>query len=86
MAREGEPAIVARGEALDSPASAVGLTKRRLEILQLLSEHHTPKTIAEHLVISEKTVRTHVENINQQLGVSSYREAVRKARSLGIVT
>lgn len=86
LAREGESAIIARGEALDSPASAIGLTKRRLEILQLLSEHHTPKTIAEHLVISERTVRTHVENINQQLGVSSYREAVRKARSLGIVT
>jgi GAF domain-containing protein/DNA-binding CsgD family transcriptional regulator len=85
LAREGEPAIVARGASRASPASAVGLTKRRLEILQLLSEHHTPKTIAEHLVISEKTVRTHIQDINRQLGVSSYREAVRKARSLGIV-
>ena len=86
LAREGEPAIVARGDGLDSPASAIGLTKRRLEILQLLSEHHTPKTIAKRLVISEKTVRTHVEKINRQLGVNSYREAVLKARSLGIVT
>lgn len=86
VASQGEPAIVVRGESRAEPASAVGLTKRRLEILQLLSEHHTPKTIAEHLVISEKTVRTHVQDINRQLGVSSYREAVRKARSLGIVT
>lgn len=86
LARQGEPAIVARAEPTALPQPAVDLTKRRLEILQLLSEHHTPKTIAKRLVISEKTVRAHVEKINRQLGVNSYREAVRKARSLGIVT
>jgi DNA-binding CsgD family transcriptional regulator len=86
FATQAEPGIVAPDASMDDlRATLRGLTERQLEILRLLAEHHTPKTIARRLVISEKTVRRHVERINQNLGVNSYREAVLKAKSLRIV-
>jgi DNA-binding NarL/FixJ family response regulator len=87
FATQGEPANVAPDASMyDLTVALRSLTERQLEILRLLAEHHTPKTIARRLVISEKTVRRHVERINQNLGVNSYREAVLKAKSLRIVT
>jgi DNA-binding NarL/FixJ family response regulator len=52
------------------------LTKRELEILQLLARGLTQVQIAEHLVISPKTVGTHIEHILAKLGVRSRAQAV----------
>jgi DNA-binding NarL/FixJ family response regulator len=52
------------------------LTKREMEVLQLLAHGHEPKQIAERLVISPKTVASHVENILRKLGVKSRTQAV----------
>jgi len=52
------------------------LTRREHEVLTLLSEGLRWSDIAEHLVISPKTVATHAENIRRKLGVSSRAEAV----------
>lgn len=52
------------------------LTKREREIFQLLIQDYTTKEIAEKLQISEKTVRNHISNTIQKLGVSSRTQAL----------
>jgi DNA-binding NarL/FixJ family response regulator len=55
------------------------LTKRELEILKLLTEANSYKAVADHLVISYETVRTHIRNIYVKLHVASMGEAIAKA-------
>jgi DNA-binding NarL/FixJ family response regulator len=52
------------------------LTRREHEVLTLLGEGLKWGDIAQRLVISPKTVATHVENIRRKLGVSSRAEAI----------
>jgi LuxR family transcriptional regulator, transcriptional regulator of spore coat protein len=56
--------------------SRVILTKREREIFQLLIDDYTTKDIASNLGISEKTVRNHISNTIQKLGVSSRTQAL----------
>lgn len=51
------------------------LTERELEVLKLIGQGMGNRAIAEKLVISEKTVKTHVANILQKLQVSSRTQA-----------
>jgi len=51
------------------------LTARELEILRLVAAGQANKEIAAHLVISERTARTHVSNILRKLGLSSRTQA-----------
>ena len=53
------------------------LTKREREVFELLIKNYTTKEIAEKLGISEKTVRNHISNVMQKLGV--------KGRSLSLI-
>jgi DNA-binding CsgD family transcriptional regulator len=55
------------------------LTPRQNDLLRLLAAGHTNTQIARRLVISEGTVRTHLEHIYEQLGVSSRTAAVTRA-------
>lgn len=59
----------------EAPSSR-GLTAREREVLHLLSDGRTQKQIAAELVISAKTVGTHIEHILGKLGVHSRAEAV----------
>ena len=52
------------------------LTGRELEILASIAEGHTSKEIGEKLYISENTVKNHVRNILDKLGLRSRNEAV----------
>jgi DNA-binding NarL/FixJ family response regulator len=61
------------------------LTSREKEVLKLLTEGMTYKTVAERLVISETTVKTHVNNIFQKLQVSDRTQAVLYALKFGLV-
>ncbi len=52
------------------------LTPRELQVLELLARGADTETIATELVISEATVRNHIQHILQKLGVHSRLEAV----------
>lgn len=55
------------------------LTDREQEVLELLAEGKTNKEIAESLIISDRTVQTHLSNVFSKMGVSSRTEAVLEA-------
>ena len=52
------------------------LTSREKEVFNLLILNNTTADIAESLKISEKTVRNHISNVMQKLGVKSRAVAV----------
>ena len=52
------------------------LTKREKEIFSLRLKTKTTKEIASILRISEKTVRNHISNVIQKLGVTSRSSAI----------
>ncbi len=63
------------------------LTRRELDVLRLLAEGKTNKAIAETLVISDGTVKFHVNSLLRKLRVSNRAEAVwRYLRLLGMRT
>jgi NarL family two-component system response regulator LiaR len=51
------------------------LTDRELEVLRLIAQGKSNKDISEDLVLSEKTVKTHVSNILQKLHLSDRTQA-----------
>lgn len=61
------------------------LTGREVEILQWIAEGRTSRQIGEQLFISENTVKNHVRNILDKLGMRSRHEAVRYAEQAGLV-
>jgi two-component system NarL family response regulator len=52
------------------------LTGREIEVLQLVARGMTSKSIGEELFISENTVKNHIRNILDKLGLHSRNEAV----------
>ena len=52
------------------------LTPREREIIILLIDNYNTKDIANKLRISEKTVRNHISNVMQKLGVNGRASAV----------
>jgi predicted ATPase/DNA-binding CsgD family transcriptional regulator len=61
------------------PAYPAGLTAREVEVLRLVAAGLTDAQVAEQLVISLRTVNTHVTSIYNKLGVSSRAAATRFA-------
>lgn len=61
------------------------LTPRQCEVLELLCQGLSNKLISERLMLSENTVRVHVQAIFGFLQVSSRSEAIFAARSRGLI-
>ncbi len=53
------------------PTNPGGLTDREVEVLQLITQGHTNRQVADELFISPKTVGRHIENIYAKIGVST---------------
>jgi DNA-binding NarL/FixJ family response regulator len=65
--------------------AAPELTNREREVLGLLAQGLNQGEIAHALVISEKTVATHIQHVLEKLGVHSRAEAVALAHRSGLV-
>ena len=80
--RQSEP--VTRGVVNGSKSSIASLTAREREVLKLLARGFTQLDIAGKLVISPKTVGTHIQRILGKLGVHSRAQAVVMAHEEGV--
>ena len=60
------------------------LSERELEVLKLLRSELSGPEIAQQLIVSLNTLRTHTKNIFNKLGVNNRRAAVRRAEELDL--
>jgi LuxR family maltose regulon positive regulatory protein len=67
------------------PGNGKTLSAREIEVIQLLANRATNREIAEKLVISDETVKSHVKHILQKLDLTSRMEVARRARELGLL-
>ena len=67
-----------------APVDLVELTARENAILRLVAQGAANGEIARRLFISEKTVRNHLTNIFEKLGVDSRARAIVVARDRGV--
>jgi LuxR family maltose regulon positive regulatory protein len=81
-----EPAQNTDTKSGQSPSEWVEqLSERELEVLRLIAAGLSRQEIAEKLILSMNTVKTHVRNIYSKLGVNNQMQAVGKARGLGLL-
>lgn len=66
------------------PEIANPLSERELEVLRLLRSELSGPEIAERLIVSLNTLRTHTKNIFNKLGVNSRRAAIHRAEELDL--
>ena len=71
--------------ALRDRENLASLTKREIEVLELVSTGHRNKEIAGHLGIREVTVEVHLRNVFTKLEVHDRTAAVRVAVRRGII-
>jgi LuxR family maltose regulon positive regulatory protein len=79
-----KPALIA--QTLNEPVALIEpLSERELEVLQHLNSYLSTPEIADLLVVSANTVRTHIKNIYGKLGVHGRSSAVKRGRELGLI-
>jgi ATP/maltotriose-dependent transcriptional regulator MalT len=61
------------------------ISKRELEVLNLLATGKSNDEIAQTLFVSRNTIKTHIANLYQKLEVKRRTQAVEKAKSWGIL-
>ncbi|HSW18063.1 MAG TPA: LuxR C-terminal-related transcriptional regulator [Ramlibacter sp.] len=61
------------------------LTRKEIDVLQLLAEGYSNTALAEKLFVSDSTVRTHLRNINMKLDTKSRTQAVHHGRRMGLI-
>jgi NarL family two-component system response regulator LiaR len=66
------------------PPTEEPLTEREMEVLKLVAQGHSNQEIAEKLVLSERTVRTHVSNILSKLHLANRTQAALYALREGL--
>jgi len=69
-----------------SEIEKLALSKRELEVLNLMAQGMSNKEIADGLFVSLNTVKTHSSNIFEKLDVKRRTQAVEKSKRLGIIT
>lgn len=77
--------LLEKGTQTKDPKELAHLTRRELEIIQLIEQEKSNKQIAEELFISERTVETHRKNIFRKTGTNSVLGLVKFAYEKGIV-
>ena len=71
--------------AASSEVLAEPLSEREIEVLRLVTVGMSNREIAQKLIISAGTAKTHIHNLCGKLGVHNRTEAAMRARELGLV-
>lgn len=69
----------------ESELASLKVSKRELEVLQLMSQGLSNNEIAERLFVSLSTVKTHSRNLFDKLGVTRRTQAIDKAKKLSLI-
>lgn len=80
--------IVDRGPGFilnEAALNRLNLSKRELEVLQLMAQGLSNKEIAERLFVSLSTIKTHANNLFEKMGVERRTQAISRAKHLGII-
>ena len=85
LLRQMERLMATQGSPLLADTLHDTLTEREMEVLRLIAEGCTNQQIAEVLIISPTTVKTHVQNILQKLNVSDRTQAAVYAVRSGLI-
>lgn len=65
--------------------SDIGISRREVEVLQLMSEGLSNQEIADRLFVSLNTVKTHTSKLYSKLDVKRRTQAVHRAKELGLI-
>ena len=69
----------------EAELTQLDITKRELEVLELMASGHSNQEIADKLFVSLNTIKTHTSNLFLKLEVNRRTKAVQKARQLRII-
>lgn len=69
----------------DQKVATLGITKRELEILELIAAGLSTREIAERVFVSENTVKTHAKRLYDKLGARRRTQAVQLAKEAGLI-
>jgi len=75
---------IPRGPLVETRANPAGLTARQVDVLRLVGRGYTNAEIASELVISVRTVDSHVAAVLDKLGAATRRDAAARAAELGL--
>ncbi len=78
-------ARIPRGPTPATRVNPAGLTERQVEVIQLLAQGITNIEIASQLVLSVRTVDSHVSAALEKLGARTRKDAVARASALGML-
>ena len=70
----------------DEQRAALGITKRELEILQLMADGLSNREIAEKLFVTENTVKTHSSRLFEKLDARRRTQAVQRGKAAGLLS
>jgi DNA-binding CsgD family transcriptional regulator len=82
-------AVVTAGEPFtpnERKREGLGITRRELEILELIARGLSNREIAGKLYVSENTVKTHASRVFDKLGARRRTEAVQLGKQFGLLT
>ena len=63
----------------------MGVTRRELEILQLIADGLSNREIAQRLFVSENTVKTHSSRLFEKLDARRRTQAVQRGKLVGLL-
>lgn len=69
----------------EAEAVKLGLSRRELEVLELMSGGCSNQEIASRLFVSLSTVKTHVSNLFEKLDVKRRTQAIERGKKLGLI-
>ncbi len=76
---------IPRGPLEETRANPAGLTARQIDVLRLLAQGHSNAQIARQLVVSVRTVDSHVAALLGKLGAHDRHDAAARATELGVL-